>query len=161
MTQRWMQGRLRSAGVAVAAVALGMTGCKSMARQAMANPVVEVKDVVVKGMGTQGGSLDVILSVQNPNEFRMDATKITYEVWVDSGRVANGEINKLVTLDQRSRTDVTVPVNFTYNEMRAVLNTFMLKGVVDYTVKGRFTVVTPFGDITRPYSGVGRLNSVP
>jgi hypothetical protein len=37
----------------------------------------------------------------------------------------------------------------------------MLKGVVDYTVKGQFTVVTPFGNITRPYSGVGRLNSMP
>ncbi len=158
MTQRWMRS---AAGMALAAVALGAAGCRQMARQAMANPVVEVKDVVVKGMGTQGGTLDVILNVHNPNEFRMDATKITYELFVDSGRVATGEISKLVTLEQRSRTDVTVPVNFTYDEVRAVLNKFMLNGVVDYEEKGQFTVVTPFGNLTRPYSGVGRLNSVP
>lgn len=158
MTRQW---RRSATAIALVTATLGMAGCQSMARQAMANPVVEVKDVVVKGMGTQGGSLDVILNVHNPNEFRMDATRITYELWVDSGRVANGEISKLVTLEQRSRTDVTVPVNFTYNEMRAVLNKFMLNGVVDYQVKGHFTVVTPFGNLTRPYSGVGRLNSVP
>ncbi len=155
------QGIRTMAVAALAAATLGVAGCKTMARQAMANPVVEVKDVIVKGMGTQGGTLDVILSVENPNEFRMDATRITYEVLVDSGRVANGEISKLVTLEGTSKTDVTVPVNFTYNEMRQVLNTFMLTGVVDYTVRGQFTVVTPFGNITRPYSGVGRLNSLP
>lgn len=158
MTRRWMDG---SALVVLALVTLGASGCQSMARQAMANPVVEVKDVVVKGMGTQGGSLDVILDVYNPNEFRMDATRITYELWVDSARVADGAINKLVTLAEKGRSEITVPVNFTYNEMRSVLNTFMLKGVVDYQVKGQFTVVTPFGNITRPYSGVGRLDSVP
>ncbi|HVH38415.1 MAG TPA: LEA type 2 family protein [Gemmatimonadaceae bacterium] len=145
--------------LALATVALG--GCATMARQAMADPVVAVKDVVVKGIGTQGGSLDVILDVYNPNEFRMDATKITYELWVDSSRVADGAISKLVTLGNKQRSDITVPVNFTYNEMRAVMNQFMLKGVVDYRVKGQFTVVTPFGNITRPYSGVGRLNSMP
>jgi len=26
-------------------------------------------------------------------------------------------------------------------------------------VKGQFTVVTPFGNITRPYSGVGRIDA--
>jgi LEA14-like dessication related protein len=150
-----------SALFALAMVTLAATGCRTMARQAMANPVVEVKDVVVKGMGTQGGTLDVILDVYNPNEFRMDATRITYELFVDSTRVADGAISKLVTLGEKARSEITVPVNFTYNEMREVLNKFMLKGVVDYQVKGQFTVVTPFGNITRPYSGMGRLDSVP
>lgn len=158
MTRRWMRS---AAGLALALVTVGAAGCRTMARQAMADPQVQVKDVVVKGMGTQGGTLDVILDVYNPNEFRMDATKITYELWVDSSRVADGAINQLVTLTEKDRSEITVPVNFTYNEMRAVLNTFMLKGVVDYTVKGQFTVVTPFGNITRPYSGVGRLDSMP
>lgn len=158
MTRRWMD---RAALVTLVLVAVAATSCKSLARQAMANPVVEVKDVVVKGMGTTGGSLDVILDVYNPNEFRMDATKITYELWVDSSRVADGAIDKVVTLGEKSRSDIIVPVNFTYNEMRAVLNKFMLRGVVDYQVKGQFTVVTPFGNITRPYSGTGRLDSVP
>jgi LEA14-like dessication related protein len=145
---------------ALALVALaGLSGCKTMARQAFANPVVEVKDVQVRGVGAQGGSLDVILDVYNPNEYRLDATKITYIVWVDSSRIADGAIEKLVTLTQKGRSDITVPVNFTYESVRAALTQFMLRGSVDYRVTGNFTVVTPFGDITRPYSGAGRLDS--
>lgn len=151
---------LRTVLPLVAAVLLA-AGCATMARQVMANPVVEVKDVVLKGMGSQGGSLDVILSVENPNEFRMDATKITYEVWVDSNRVADGAIDKLVTLEGQKTSEVIVPVNFTYNEVRAVMDQFLLRGVVDYEVRGQFSVVTPFGNITRPYTGKGTLNSLP
>lgn len=158
MTYRRMKG---AAMLALAMMVAGATSCRTLGRQAMANPVVEVKDVVVRGIGAQGGSLDVILSVYNPNEFRMDATKISYELVVDSIRVANGEITKLVTLEQRSHSDITVPVNFTYNEIRVVLEQFMARGVVDYLVRGEFTVVTPFGNLTRPYSGTGRLNSMP
>ena len=158
MTYRLMKG---AAMLALAMMVAGATSCRTLGRQAMANPVVEVKDVVVRGIGAQGGSLDVILNVYNPNEFRMDATKISYELVVDSNRVAHGEITKLVTLEQRSRSDITVPVNFTYNEIRVVLEQFMARGVVDYLVRGEFTVVTPFGNLTRPYSGTGRLNSMP
>ncbi len=158
MTYRRMKG---AAMLALAMMVAGATSCRTLGRQAMANPVVEVKDVVVRGIGAQGGSLDVILNVYNPNEFRMDATKISYELVVDSIRVANGEITKLVTLEQRSRSDITVPVNFTYNEIRVVLEQFMARGVVDYLVRGEFTVVTPFGNLTRPYSGTGRLTSMP
>ncbi len=147
--------------VTLLALALLATGCATMARQAMANPVVEVKDVVLKGMGSQGGALDVILSVENPNEFRMDATKITYEVWVDSSKVADGAIDKLVTLEGKKTSEVIVPVNFTYNEVRAVMDQFLLRGVVDYQVRGQFSVVTPFGNITRPYTGKGTLSPLP
>lgn len=158
MTRQWMKVLN---GAVYSLLLVGAGGCASMGRQAMANPVVEVKDVVLKGMGSQGGSLDLILDVYNPNEFRMDATRITYELWVDSSRVADGAIDKLVTLGNKDHSEIVVPVNFTYNEVRAVLDQFMLRGVVDYTVKGQFSVVTPFGNITRPYSGTGRMNSLP
>lgn len=150
--------RHRTVAFALAALTLA-AGCRTMARQAMQNPVVEVKDVQVRGVGTQGGSLDVILDVYNPNEFRMDATRITYQVWVDSSRIADGAIDKLVTLTQKGRSDITVPVNFTYESVRVAMSHLLLRGSVDYRVTGQFTVVTPFGNITRPYSGTGRLDS--
>lgn len=142
-------------------LAAGITGCQTMARQVMANPIVSVKDVVVKGIGIEGGALDVILDVENPNEFRMDATRITYVVWVDSSRIADGAIDKMVTLAQKRRTEVTVPVNFTYEAVRAAMAQYMLRGTLDYRITGEFSVVTPFGNITRPYSGTGRVDGMP
>lgn len=153
MNRRWMLG------LALAAVA-GATGCATLARQAFTNPVVEVKDVVVKGLGTEGGSLDVILNVQNPNEYRIDATRISYQVWVDSNSIATGEISKLVTLENRGTSEVVVPVQFTYASVQRAILHVVQRGSVDYKVTGAFTMATPFGNITRPYSGTGRFDSM-
>jgi LEA14-like dessication related protein len=148
--------------IALALVVLaGATGCRTLARQVMANPIVSVKDVVVKGIGFDGGSLDVILDVENPNEFRMDATRITYEVWVDSSSIATGAIDRMVTLAQKGRTEVTVPVSFTYDAVRTAVVKYMQLGSLDYRITGQFTVVTPFGNITRPYAGTGTVQGMP
>lgn len=152
-----MNGR-RFMIVALAGLA-GVTGCKSLARQAFANPVVEVKEVKVTGMGISGGSLDLVLDVYNPNEYRLDASRITYAVWVDTSQVANGAIDRIVTLAQRGRSDIVVPVDFTYAAVLTALARMAERGSVDYRVMGQFTVVTPFGNVTRPYSGSGRLDA--
>ena len=141
--------------VAIAAV----SGCATLARQAFANPVVAVKDVRVKGIGLQGGSLDLILDVYNPNEYRLDASRITYAVWVDSDQIATGEIEKLVTLTDKGNSEVVVPVNFTFASVQKALVHYAQRGSVDYRVTGAFTMKTPFGSVTRPYSGAGRIDT--
>lgn len=156
----WRRGFTMAAVAVVGLSTLGASGCASLAKQAFANPVVEVKNVVVKGVGTQGGSLDVILDVYNPNEYRMDATKLSYTVWVDTNHVALGEIEKLVTLKDKGHSEVVVPVEFTFAAVRAAMAKLTQKGSVDYRVTGQFTYVTPFGNITRPYSGTGRLDGL-
>lgn len=150
--RRWMMG------LAVVAVAV-MPGCATLARQAFANPVVTVKDVRVKGVGMQGGSLDLILDVYNPNEYRLDASRISYQVWVDSSQIATGEIEKLVTLTDKGNSEVVVPVNFTFASVQKALVHYAQRGSVDYRVTGDFTMKTPFGSITRPYTGAGRLDT--
>lgn len=150
--RRWMLG------IAMAAVAT-TAGCKTLARQAFANPVVEVKDVRVKGVDTQGGSLDLVLDVYNPNEYRIDARRISYSVVVDSSEIATGEIERLVTLTDKGHSEIVVPVNFTYAAVQKAVMKFALRGSLDYRVAGQFTMVTPVGSITRPYSGAGRLDS--
>ena len=152
MMRRWMMGL---ALVSVATVA----GCKTLARQAFANPVVEVKDVRVKGVGLQGGSLDVILDVYNPNDYRIDARSISYTVFVESAQIAIGEIEKLMTLSNLGHSEVVVPVEFTFAAVQKAVQKFAMRGSLDYRVTGAFTMVTPIGSITRPYSGAGRLDS--
>lgn len=150
--------RRRMIGIGVVVVAV-LSGCATLARQAFTNPVVSVKDVRVKGIGLQGGSLDLILDVYNPNEYRLDASRITYQVWVDSSQIATGDIEKLVTLTDKGNSEVVVPVNFTFAAVQKALVHYAQRGSVDYRVTGVFTMKTPFGSITRPYAGAGRLDT--
>ena len=150
--------RRRMIGIGLVVVAV-LSGCATLARQAFTNPVVSVKDVRVKGIGLQGGSLDLILDVYNPNEYRLDASRISYQVWVDSSQIATGDIEKLVTLTDKGNSEVVVPVNFTFAAVQKALVHYAQRGSVDYRVTGVFTMKTPFGSITRPYSGAGRLDT--
>lgn len=150
----------RLAAVTVALLALGVTGCARMARQAFLNPVVELRDVVVKGVGLQGGSLDVVLDVYNPNGYRIDASRVTYTVFADSLQVAMGELNKLVTLADKKSSTVTLPVTFTMRELNKAANVLLQRGSIDYTVQGEFTLATPFGSLTRPYRTTGRYDTL-
>jgi len=145
------------------ALSLGIVAsasCASLARQAFQNPTVELRDVVVRGIGLQGGSLDVVLDVYNPNDYRIDASKVTYTLLADSVQVATGEVTKLVTLDNRKASTVTLPVTFTFRELNQAASVLMQRGSIDYTVRGEFTLATPFGSLTRPYTGKGRYDTL-
>jgi len=145
--------------ILAATVTIG-AGCAAVGRSSFGNPVVELKDVRLKGIGTLGGSLDVVLLVYNPNDYRLDASKVTYRLFVDTLQVATGEVNKVVTLDSRKKSEVTLPVSFTVAELFGAAAALTRTGSVDYRVVGEVTVATPFGGFTRPYEGRGRFDSL-
>src|SRR3954468_10792286 len=105
--------RLMLGGVAV--VAAAVAGCGALGKQAFQQPIVHLQDVRVNGLGLSGGNLDVKLSVYNPNGYRMDATRMSYNVVVgDSVRFATGTVDNRFTVNGNDSSVVTIPVNFTY-----------------------------------------------
>ncbi|MBA4070583.1 MAG: hypothetical protein C0497_01920 [Gemmatimonas sp.] len=146
--------------VLAALLLVGAAGCARMARSSFQNPVVELQDVVVRGVGLQGGTLDVVLEVQNLNDYRIDVRRVTYTVFAESLKVATGDVSRMVTLDNKSRTMVTLPVNFTFREVQQAAVILVQRGSVEYTVEGDFTLATPFGSITRPYRSKGRYDTL-
>jgi LEA14-like dessication related protein len=116
--------------------------------------------VKLQGIGLTGGSFDVILSVYNPNGFRLDATQLSYNLFVDTLRFANGTLNQQFTVQENDSTLVTVPINFTYAGVgeagRQLLNT----GSVNYRVAGDVRVATPVGNFTVPYDRTGRFSAL-
>ncbi len=150
----------RLTALLAALLLVGAAGCARMARSSFQNPIVELKDVVMRGVGLQGGTLDVMLDVQNLNDYRIDVSKVTYTVFAESLKVATGDVTKMVTLDNKSRTLVTLPVNFTFREVQEAANILIQRGSVEFTVEGDFTLATPFGSITRPYRSKGRYDTI-
>lgn len=143
--------------IAIAAV-VSVTACASLGKAGFAEPVVNLKDVRVTALGLSGGSVDVVLSVYNPNGYRLDATKLTYRVMMDSAtQLATGEFNDKITVQEKDSTIVRLPVSFTYSGIGAAGRELMDKGSVEYRVTGDLSVGTPVGSFTRPYSARGRF----
>ena len=153
----------RIAVLIVSAVCAGsvasLTGCMSLARQAFRTPTVELKNIEVRGIGLDGGSLNLKLDVYNPNDYRMDATRMTYTLLADTLQVATGAVDHRVTLAGKNHNDVTLPVSFSMKELMGAAQILLKTGSVDYQIKGDVTVDTPFGSMTRPYAGKMRIDN--
>lgn len=147
-------------GAATAAVA-ATAACSALGRQAFQQPVVQLKDVAVQGIGLTGGTVAVKLNVFNPNGFRLDATRLTYNVRVgDQVDLATGVLDSRYTVNANDSTTVTIPVSFTYAGIGAAGRQLMNTGGVAYRVNGDVTVGTVIGNFTVPYTSTGRFNAL-
>ena len=145
---------------AATALLAGAAGCATLARQAFQEPVVSVRDIRLNGLGLTGGSVDVALAVYNPNNYRLDATRLTYRLLFDTVTFATGALTERQTVQGRDTLMVTIPVNFSYRGVgeagRQILNT----GTVNYRLLGDVTVGSPVGNFTVPYSTTGRFTTL-
>ena len=151
---------MRRSVVLSALTLVAVAGCATLARQAFQEPKVSVRDVRLNGIGLNGGSVDVALNVYNPNNYRLDATRITYQLLFDTVAFANGAITEQRTVEARDTLRLVIPVNFSYRGVgeagRQILNT----GSVNYRLLGDVTVGSPLGNFTVPYSTTGRFSTL-
>lgn len=153
------RGRVVAAWMAAALLTL-TAGCAALGRATFAEPMVELRDVQVVGLGIDGGNLDVVLSVYNPNRFSLDATRLTYRVDIDSTQLGNGALDSRFVVASGDTSLVRIPVRFTYRGLGAAGRQLLATGSVNYRVRGDFSVGTPLGSFTRPYDRSGRFNTV-
>ena len=152
---------MKKLALLLAASAAAVVGCSALGKAAFQQPVVNLRDVRVRGVGLTGGSLDVILSVYNPNHYRLDATRLSYRLNMagDSMTVATGSLDSRFTVQNNDSANVTIPVSFTYAGLGAAGRSIMNTGAVNYHVLGDVTVGTPVGNFTVPYSSTGRFTA--
>lgn len=145
---------------AAAFLMMAAAGCAALGRATYAEPTVRLKDVTITGLGLQGGSVDVRLSVYNPNKFKLDAVKMTYKVDIDSIPLGDGELGDRFVVPSGDSSEVRLPVRFTYAGLGAAGSSLLKAGSINYRVRGDFTVSTPLGNFTRPYNQTGRYSTV-
>ena len=137
----------------------GLAACATLGKAAFKEPVVHFHDARVTGLGITGGSLEVKLSVYNPNGFKLDATRLTYTVKVGENPLGTGALDSRFTVQDNDSTTIRIPVDFTYAGIGNAARQMMNSGSVPYTVDGDVTVATPAGNFTVPYSGSGRFSA--
>lgn len=165
-TRRWSSRavrRLASRPVMLVTLALGVAGaaaCSTLGRASFKEPDVQLREFTITGLGLTGGSVDVVLQVYNPNGYKLDALKMTYQVDVDSIKLGDGELDGRFVVPEKDSSIVRLPVRFTYAGLGAAGRSMLNAGTINYRVRGDFTVATPIGNFTRPYDRRGRYSSV-
>lgn len=134
--------------------------CASLGRASFQEPLVTFKDARITGLGVSGGSLEIILDVYNPNRFRLEGTRLTYKVMVDSTEFGEGAYTSKFAVDEKATTEVRLPLTFTYRGVGAAGRALQQTGTVEYHVVGEISVASPIGDYTRPYDQRGRFSTL-
>ena len=142
--------------VAAAMVAASVSGCASIGRRVFEEPTVSFRELRINGVGLTGGSLEVLLSVYNPNGYKLDATRLTYNLVLDSIPFATGAIDEKFTVQDNDSTVVRLPIDFSWTGIGQAGRQLLNSGGVNYRVTGDVTVGTPLGNFTRPYRQTGR-----
>lgn len=146
--------------VAAVVVAGTITACATLGRAVLKDPVVTLKDVKVNGIGFNGGSVDIVLNVYNPNHFNLDATRISYKLFVDTIPLGTGATDSKFTVTQGDTTAVPLPLSFTWAGAGQAARSLMNTGSVNYRVVGDITVGSAYGTLTLPYDRTGRFSSL-
>jgi LEA14-like dessication related protein len=116
------------------ALAFSAAGCASVGRSVFEQPVVSFKDLRVNGLGLQGGSLDVVLNVYNPNRYALNATRLTYRLMVDSVPLGTGALDQRFVVQRGDSAVVRLPIAFTYSGLGAAGRQLLRSGTVNYRV---------------------------
>jgi len=151
---------VRWTGIVAGAALVASTACASLGRASFKEPVVTFKDAKITGLGATGGSLEIVLDVYNPNQFRLEGQKVTYKVVVDSTDVGEGAYTTRFGVDEGATSEVRLPLTFSYLGLGTAGRALMRTGTVQYRVLGDFTVSTPLGSFTRPYDQTGRFSTL-
>ncbi|MGQ0646743.1 MAG: LEA type 2 family protein [Gemmatimonadaceae bacterium] len=136
-----------------------LAACNAFRRD-FKEPVVTFKEGRVLGLGVSGGSLEIVLDIYNPNGYRLDGSRLTYEVIVDSVKFADGEYNSRFQVEKGDTSEIRLPVSFTYAGIGVAGRQLMQTGSVEYRVKGDITVGTPLGNRTWPYDQRRRFSTL-
>ena len=152
---------MRKLSLLAALAMAGLTAaCATFGRQAFEEPVVTLQDVRINGIGLNGGSVDVLLNVYNPNHYKLDATRITYKLFVDTIPLGTGATDSRFTVADGDSTQVPLPLSFTWSGIGQATRSLMNTGVVNYRVVGDITVGSAVGNFTLPYDRTGRFSSL-
>lgn len=140
-------------------LALTLGACSAIGRRMFTPPSVYIEDVRLVGVGMTGGTLDVVLSVHNPNGFTLDAKRVNYAVMLDSIPFGTGAITERITVPKKDSALVRIPVTFGLPQILAAGSKFLQGGSIPYRFTGDITVATPFGDVTRKFDERGSFRT--
>ena len=148
MRPRWAVGM-----VALAAV---LGGCAGGLGDLFQPPAVGLDRVVLRGIGLTGGTLDLVVNVDNPNGFNLRGTRLQLGLDVRDAHVGDIDWQDPFTVHNDSTTTLTLPVTFTWVGVGGAVRTALGYGELPYTMKGQVHLDTPWGRKVVPFTHQGR-----
>src|SRR5881394_3971020 len=88
-------------------------------------PDVELQEINVTGLGLQGGTMDLVFDVYNPNDYRLRSTRLEVAVALAGTDFGEALIDKPLDLSPQNHSQVVMPVRFTWSGVGAAARRYL------------------------------------
>jgi hypothetical protein len=143
----------RRAGLLALVGALG--GCAGLGN-ILKEPDIRLNQVVVRSIGMDGGNLDLLVDVDNPNGFDLRGTEVELGFDVEGSHVGNVHYSDDFSVDRGGRTTLTLPLRFEWAGVGGAVRAALSQGEIPYEMKGQISLQTPWGAHSVPFTKSGR-----
>jgi LEA14-like dessication related protein len=142
-----------AAGLLVLVAALG--GCAGLGN-ALKDPDIRLERVIVRDLDLRGGSLDLVVELDNPNPFDLLGTELELGFDVEGSHVGDVRYADDFSVDKGDQTKLTLPLRFQWEGVGSALKTALSRGEIPYMMKGQIRLQTPWGAHSVPFTREGR-----
>jgi LEA14-like dessication related protein len=134
-----MKVELRFAVLAFAGAACGGLGLN------FKEPDIQLDHAVVRGVGLTGGNLDLVIKVDNPNNFTLQGTKLQVGIDVQGSHLGDITYDDDFTVLQNDQSTITLPLRFGWSGVGSAVRAALAYGDLPYTMNGQATLKLPAG----------------
>ena len=129
----------------IPALALGAAACATLGQYGFRRPTVALEAINVTGVGLEGGAMDLLLDVHNPNGYELRTTRIAVGIDLENTHFGDAALTRGYVLPAGDTTRVVVPVTFTWGGIGSAARGLLSDGTVQYKLNGRMDLDTPVG----------------
>jgi LEA14-like dessication related protein len=121
-------------------------------------PDVRLHHLALRSVGLTGGTLDLVLAFDNPNKVSLQGTRVQAGIDIEGNHFGDVDLSDGFSLAAQDTTLLTVPLTFRWTEVAAAARSVLDYGAVNYSIKGRFNVITPMcSECDIPFSEQGNV----
>jgi LEA14-like dessication related protein len=142
---------------ALAGVVTILGGCASLGMAKFQEPDIRLQGVQIRSLGLTGGSIDMYLDVNNPNQFDLRGTRLQLGLDVENTHFGDVDFNDAFNLPKGQTVTVVVPLSFAWAGVGEAARSALNYGTVKYTLKGTASLQTPFGTSQVPFTRSGTV----
>jgi len=108
-------------------------------------PDIQLDHAVLRGVGLTGGNLDLVMKVENPNNFTLQGTKLQLGVDVEGSHLGDITYDNDFTVSENGQTTITLPLTFGWAGVGSAVRAALSYGDLPYKMNGQATLRLPGG----------------
>ncbi len=137
-------------------LAMLVGGCAGPLSKPLIEPDVQVRGLEITDATLSGVDAIVTLDINNPNDVRLSARGLSYEVFVSGNKLVTGQHDNSISVSAFGKETIELPVRLSYFGIIETLPEVLKTGKADYMVKGN--IKTSIFNYAIPFSKQGSFN---